>query len=124
MRNHQIIYFLALLLDFPTRGFSFVAQPVSPTSTTVRTRYAESDYSYAAYTENVVTFCYEMGRTSDDYEEMVYKLMHQKEALVKRAEVIEELVEVGLIGTDPVEISRLADTAKRILEVEVSEATI
>jgi hypothetical protein len=124
MRNHQIIYSLALLLDFPTRGFSFVAQPVSPTSTTVRTRYAENDYSYSAYTENVAGFSYEMGRTSDDYEEMVYIRMNQKEALVKRAEVIEKLMEDGLIGTDPVEISRLANTAKRILEVEVSESTI
>jgi hypothetical protein len=64
----------------------------------------------------------------DDYEEIIYKLQHQREALIRRTQVIDnfldtlhETLEEDLLGSDPREIPQLAARARTIFQVEVND---
>lgn len=87
---------------------------------------SSDDYSYSIYPDNIDRFCEQMGCTEEDYEEMVYKLKNQRDALSNRLEIIDEVL-VSLQGTidhqfyaSEEDMTRLVDKTRQTLEVEVS----
>jgi hypothetical protein len=85
----------------------------------------------APYPADVGKFCDAMLCSFDDYEEIVYKLQHQREALIRRTQMIDNFLdnlqctlEEDRLGTDPTEIPQLAARARTIFQVEVSRCRL
>eukprot|EP00339_Tiarina_fusa_P023497 CAMPEP_0117052572 /NCGR_PEP_ID=MMETSP0472-20121206/36341_1 /TAXON_ID=693140 ORGANISM="Tiarina fusus, Strain LIS" /NCGR_SAMPLE_ID=MMETSP0472 /ASSEMBLY_ACC=CAM_ASM_000603 /LENGTH=172 /DNA_ID=CAMNT_0004767253 /DNA_START=85 /DNA_END=603 /DNA_ORIENTATION=- len=125
MAISKVILIIATLLGSSAVGSAFSTNEAPKRNIVTGYSSDENVNVPAPYPQDVGKFCDEILCSFDDYEEIIYKLQHQRQALVRRTEVIDNFLdtlngtlEENRLGSDPNEIPQLAAKARTIFKVE------